>query len=53
MTNIIAIVVIVVILGAAVGYIISQKKKGRHCIGCPNSKTCGGKCGGYDNPVKR
>lgn len=32
------------IIGLAVGYIIKEKKKGRKCIGCPDSSTCGGYC---------
>ncbi len=44
MVDVIAVAVIALIVGGAVGYIIWAKKKGRHCIGCPDSKTCGGKC---------
>lgn len=43
--NIIAIAVIVLIVGGATAYIIRAKKNGQRCIGCPDSKTCGG-CGG-------
>ena len=45
MTDIIVIAVVVVILGAAVGYIIKAKKSGKKCIGCPGGGSCGGKCG--------
>lgn len=42
--DIIAAVVIVVIIGLAVGYIIKAKRSGQKCIGCPDSKTCSGNC---------
>lgn len=45
MDDIIVIGMIVLILGAAAWYIISQKKKGAKCIGCPSSKTCGSQHG--------
>ena len=35
MTNAIAIAVIVLIIGAALAYIIKEKKRGKRCIGCP------------------
>lgn len=44
MDDIIVIGIILLILGAAVWYIIKQKKKGAKCIGCPSSKTCSGNC---------
>ncbi|MBQ2793312.1 MAG: FeoB-associated Cys-rich membrane protein [Clostridia bacterium] len=44
MTDIIAIAVILLVVGAALGYIIWAKKKGRRCIGCPDSKGCSGNC---------
>ena len=43
MTNAIAILIIGLILGAAIGNIIREKKKGAKCIGCPYAKTCGAK----------
>ncbi|MBE6583880.1 MAG: FeoB-associated Cys-rich membrane protein [Ruminococcaceae bacterium] len=33
--------VIVLVIGAAVAYIIKAKRSGQKCIGCPDSKTCG------------
>ena len=52
MENIIIIAVLVVIIGAAVGYIIKAKKSGKKCIGCPDGCSCssgesgcGGNCG--------
>lgn len=43
MTNFIVIVVLFVVLGAAITYIIKEKKKGRVCIGCPHAGTCASK----------
>ena len=40
MTNLIMIGILLMILGSAIVYIVKQKKKGVHCIGCP----AGGKC---------
>ena len=45
LTDWIVIGVIVLIVGGALGYIVWAKKKGQKCIGCPDSKTCGGSCG--------
>ena len=39
--NIVGIAVIVLVIGAAVLYIIKAKKSGKRCIGCPDSGTCG------------
>jgi len=55
MANIIATVVILAIVGIAVGYIIRAKKRGQKCIGCPESCHCGkdgnscGGCRGFGN----
>ena len=46
MTDIIVIFIVACILGAAAGYIIKAKKKGRKCIGCPYSGSCSGSCSG-------
>ncbi len=40
MENFIIIAVLVLILGAALGYVIKAKKRGEKCIGCPHAKTC-------------
>ena len=40
MENIIITAVLVVISGAAIGYIIRSKKRGNKCIGCPNASSC-------------
>ncbi|MBR3768806.1 MAG: FeoB-associated Cys-rich membrane protein [Clostridia bacterium] len=44
MENIIIILILVLIIGAAGLYIYRSKKNGKKCIGCPDSKTCGGNC---------
>ncbi len=44
--DIIVSVVLVVIIGAAIAYIVRSKKRGDACIGCPYAKQCGGKCNG-------
>ena len=41
METFIVVVLLLLILGFAVGYIVRAKKKGQKCIGCPS----GGKCG--------
>ena len=38
--TIIAIIAIVVILFLAIRYIIREKRKGVHCIGCPMAGSC-------------
>ena len=42
----IIIVVIGLILGLAAGYVYKAKKSGKKCIGCPDSGSCSGNCGG-------
>lgn len=46
MENFVAIVVILLILAGAAGYVIRAKKKGQKCIGCPYGASCGKQCGG-------
>lgn len=46
MTDLIVIAVVALILGAAVAYIIKEKKRGTVCIGCPSAGTCGHSCSG-------
>lgn len=40
----IAIAAILLIVGAAVFYIVRSKLRGEKCIGCPHSKQCSGRC---------
>lgn len=44
METVIVILILAAVLGAAFGYIIRAKKKGRKCIGCPDSGHCEGCC---------
>lgn len=40
MANIIATIIVVVLLAAAITYIVKAKKKGVKCIGCPDAGQC-------------
>lgn len=40
MADIIAAIVIIAILGAAIAYIVSQKRAGVKCIGCSVGQEC-------------
>ena len=42
MTDIILILVLILIAVGSAAYIYREKKKGRHCIGCPHAGSCGG-----------
>ena len=39
-SDIIIIVVLICILGGAIGYMKKEKTKGVNCIGCPDAGTC-------------
>ena len=43
MADFIIIAVLLIVVGAAIAYIIREKKRGVKCIGCPNAGTCAGK----------
>jgi hypothetical protein len=46
MVDYIAIAIIVLIVGAALFYIIRAKKRGEKCVGCPYARGCrGNSCG--------
>ena len=45
MVDFIIAVIVLSIVGGAAFYIYRAKKSGAKCIGCPDSKTCGGNCG--------
>ena len=51
MIDLIIIAVVLIILGAAITYIVKEKKRGVKCIGCPNGSVCAnkGKCSGQKN----
>lgn len=46
MENLIIIAVLVAIVAGSVFYLWRSKKNGNACVGCPSSKSCGGKCCG-------
>lgn len=46
MENIIILLVVGLIVGAAAGYIWKEKKRGVKCVGCPYAEGCGGNCSG-------
>lgn len=45
MENIIIIAIVLAIVTSISVYLYRAKKRGQHCIGCPYSKSCCGKCG--------
>lgn len=44
MMDLIVLIVLAVIIGAAAGYVYKAKKRGVKCIGCPYGAFCGGCC---------
>ena len=42
--NVIIVLILLAIAGGIIWYLIRAKKRGEHCIGCPYSKKCAGKC---------
>lgn len=46
MADILIGIVLILAVGLAAGYIIRAKKRGVHCIGCPDSSGCSGSCHG-------
>jgi len=40
MADIIIGIVLLIVVGAAIVYIVREKKRGVKCIGCPNAGTC-------------
>ncbi|MBQ9142421.1 MAG: FeoB-associated Cys-rich membrane protein [Lachnospiraceae bacterium] len=56
MADLILVIVLLMIVGAAVIYIVKEKKKGVKCIGCPAAGACahahkcnGGGCSGHED----
>ncbi len=45
METFIAVLILILILGAAALYIFKAKKRGQACIGCPHCNACSGSCG--------
>lgn len=52
MGNLIVVLVILGILGCAIGYIVRAKKQGVTCIGCSCGGSCGGHCGSNDSSTE-
>lgn len=50
--DIIIIILVLAVTGAAVFYIRKEKKQGK-CIGCPHAKECGAKKAGTCNSSKK
>ena len=46
MANFITVTIIILIIAAAITYIVKEKKKGTKCIGCPSAGACAKKAGG-------
>ena len=44
MADIIVAMILIIMISFAVGYIMKAKKKGKGCLGCPNSAKCSGNC---------
>ena len=52
MVDFIIAVVIIIIMGGAIGYVCYAKKRGQTCIGCPYAKTCNkDTCGNCDENI--
>lgn len=46
MTDLIIVIILLGLIGAAVTYIVKAKKSGVKCIGCPAGSQCAHKCSG-------
>ena len=46
MTDIVIVLVVLAIVGAALRYVYKAKKSGAKCIGCPAGGSCSGGCSG-------
>lgn len=44
MADLIVAGILLIIIGAAIAYLIKAKKSGAKCIGCPAGGKCCGKC---------
>ena len=40
MADIITLGIVLLVAGAALAYVIREKKKGNHCIGCSSAGSC-------------
>lgn len=46
-TDFLVLGIVLIIIAAAVIYIVRAKKSGVKCIGCPAGGSCSGNCGGH------
>ncbi len=46
MENVIVVLILLAIVAGIIWYLISAKRKGEKCVGCPYAKQCGSKCNG-------
>lgn len=54
MANVIVILILLLVIGAAVAFIIKEKKRGTACIGCSAAGQCTRRnCGGCSRPKER
>lgn len=53
MTDIIVLLVIIVIIALAILKIVSEKRKGKACIGCAESGKCDSTKRSKHNPIKK
>ncbi len=49
MDDIIIIAILLLVIGGAAFYVYKAKKSGKKCIGCPDSESCSGSCGGCNS----
>ena len=47
MTSLIVAVIVLIIVGAAIAYIVKEKKRGVRCIGCPAAGNCPSRDAGH------
>lgn len=47
MTDLIVVGILIMIVGAAIAYIVKEKKRGTRCIGCPAAGNCPSRNGGH------
>ena len=46
MANLMVLIILILIVGAAIAFIIREKKRGVRCVGCPAAGTCANSCSG-------
>ena len=46
MANFLIVVILLIMVGAAIAYIVKEKKRGVKCIGCPAAGSCSHNCQG-------